>query len=204
MQDKFNELVFALLRQISPRLGLQVAESDPNQLRLETDASIPARGIGRYIILLSLLLFSSDFLSESGNPLGDIPFLLCLTLPGLWILLSYGKVTQCRFDKTNNTFLVEQESYLVNQKMEGNLQDIFGLEISPVEGTPWKLFGEDTFSHIQAFTLFGVNIFTRIQVNLLRHSGEPVSFIFIERKSEIESSTQRVCDLLTEFLDLSP
>ncbi len=199
VQDKFNELVFALLRQISPRLGLKVIESDPDKLRLEADASIPARGIGRYIVLLSLLPFYSDLLVEPGdlsplngydfyNHLGAIPLRLGLTLPGLWILLIYGKVTRCEFDKSSNTFLVEQKSYLVNQRSEGSLQEISALEISPVERPSWRLFGGDIFTHIQ--------------VSLLRNSGEPVSFIFIEHKSEIDSATQQVRNMLTEFLSL--
>ena len=152
-----------------------------------------------WIILLSLLPFHSDLLVEPGNPsflngydwynhLALIPLRLALTLPGLWIFLVYGKVTRCTFDKNKNIFVVEQKNYLFNERSEGNLQDISALEISQLEKPVSSWFGKDSFAYIE--------------VKLLRDSREPVSFTFIERKSEIDSAIVRVRNLLSEFLNL--
>lgn len=198
-QESFNKLGMSLLRPFSLQIGLRVIDSDSNNLKLEADASMPSRGIGRWIILLSLLPFYSDFLVEPANMsplngydffnhLGAIPFRLCLTLPGLWILLYYGKVTRCVFDKENNTFSVENKSYISNQKVERNLEDISAIEVAQIEKPAWNLFGG--------------SINTHIQVNLMRNSGETVSFIYIEQKSQVESSILKTRNMINEFLAL--
>ncbi|MBV6626352.1 MAG: hypothetical protein KI793_26025 [Rivularia sp. (in: Bacteria)] len=152
-----------------------------------------------FLIVLSTSPFYLPFLLEPDNMsrwngydffnhLEAIPFRLCLALPGLWILLFYGKVSRCVFDKENNTFLVENKNYISNKKVEGNLEDISAIEVAQIEKPAWKLFGGSIFSHIQ--------------VKLLKHSGEEASFIYIEQKSELESSILKTRNMITEFLAL--
>lgn len=199
-QENFNKLGMSLLRSFAQQIGLRIIDSDSNNLKLEADATMPSRGIGRWIILLSLLPFYSDFIVEPGNMsplngydffnhLGAIPFRLCLTLPGLWILLFYGKVTRCVFDKENKTFSVENKSYISNQKVKGNLEDISAIEVTQIEKPAWNLFRG--------------SINTHIQVNMMRNSGETVSFIYIEQKNRVESSILKTRNTITEFLGLS-
>ena len=175
-QENFKKLGMIILRSFAQQIGLRVIDSDSNNLKLEADATMPSRGIGRWIILLSLLPFHSDFLVEPGNisplngydffnHLGAIVFRLCLTLLGLWILLFYGKVTRCVFNKENKTFSVQNNSYISNQKVKGNLEEISEIEVTQIEKPAWNLFG-GSINHIQ--------------VNLMRNSGETVSFIYIE------------------------
>lgn len=198
-QEKFNALGMILLSPFSLHAGLRVTDSDSNKFKLEADASIPSRGIGRWMILLSLLPFYSDFLAEPTytsifngydflNHLEFIPFRLCFFLPGLWILLFYGKVSICMFDKINNTFLVEQKSYISNQKAKGNLEEISAIEVAEIDKQAWNIFGG--------------SIFTHIQVHLMINSEEAVSFIYIEQKSEVENSIIKTRNMITEFLAL--
>ncbi|MCJ8278566.1 MAG: hypothetical protein MJK14_01085 [Rivularia sp. ALOHA_DT_140] len=102
-------------------------QSESNKLILKADASIPYCSIGGFLTVLSIspfylpLFLEPDNMSRWNgydffNHLEAIPLRLCLTLPGLWILLFYGKVTRCVFDKENNTFLVENKTYVSNQK----------------------------------------------------------------------------------------
>ncbi|MEL6459117.1 MAG: hypothetical protein AAFQ91_12790 [Cyanobacteria bacterium J06621_15] len=199
-KNKFSQSLIDFLNIIIPRFKrLKLNQSDLNKLILEADASIPYRSIGMSLIVLSTspfylpLFLEPDNMSRWNgydffNHLEAIPFRLFFTLPGLWILIFYEKVSKCVFDKENNTFSLESGSYISNQKVEGNLEDISAIEVAQIEKPTWNLFGG--------------SIFTHIQVHLMRNSGETVSFIYIEQKSEVESSIIKTRNMITEFLAL--
>ncbi|PSB46795.1 hypothetical protein [Chamaesiphon polymorphus] len=199
IQDKLNDLWILFIRQVSAQIGFRVTDTEPNKLILEADSSIPARGTGLWLILLILMPFYSDLLVDPNDPgifngydfynhSGSIPWRICLALPGLWVFFVYGKFTRCVFDKNNNTFVLTQKVKLLPQKTEGDLQGIAAIDIFPIEKPSWMIFGKETFTHIQ--------------VNLIQHSGEIVSFIFMERKSEIDNVVRKYRNMLCEFLNL--
>jgi hypothetical protein len=200
IQEKFNDLSTSFMRLVSVQIGFRVNDSDPSKLILEADSSIPARGTGLWLILLSLLPFHSDFLEDPSTPgifngydfynhEWSIPLRFCIALPELWIFFVWGKFTKCVFDKNANTFSIKQRISWIEQKEEGNLQEISSIEILPVEKLAWLLFSKEPFTHFQ--------------VNLIKHSGEVVSFFFIERKSEVDSVIVKYRNVLCEFLNLS-
>lgn len=200
LKKKLSEIGITFLSKISPRIGLSIDETEPNKLILSADASLPGRGFSFYLVLFSLLPFHSDFLEDPNdfsilngydfyNHPGAIPLRLCILLPGLWIGLVREKVMRCVFDKNSNTFLIEQKSYLTNQKSKGNFKEITELRIFEVEKSKWFPFDEEEL--------------TDIQIDFLRQSEKPISVTFIEYKCAVDRVIAQTYDRLSKFLELA-
>ena len=76
----------------------------------------------------------------------------------------------------------------MSQKVEGNLSEISAIEVLPVEKPSWMFFQKETYTHIQ--------------VNLVKHSGEPVSFTFMGQRSNLDGTILKTRNILCEFLNL--
>ena len=96
VQENLNAMGRFILRLFSAKIGLIETNSDLNQLIVESDLAIPARGTGLWLTLLLLLPFHSDFLEDPNstsifngydlyNHEWSIPLRIILSSPGLWV-----------------------------------------------------------------------------------------------------------------------
>jgi hypothetical protein len=199
IQEKLNKIGMFFLRLVSAKIGLIETDSDSNKLTVDSDLSMPARGTALWLILLLFLPFHSDFLEDPNstsffngydfyNHEWSIPLRILLASPGLWVFFGWGKFTKCVFDKNENTFTVKQRINWISQKTEGYLSEISAIEVFSVEKPSWMLFQKETYTHIQ--------------VNLVRNSGEPVSFTFMGQRSNLDNTILKTHNMLCEFLNL--
>ncbi|WP_010471818.1 hypothetical protein [Acaryochloris sp. CCMEE 5410] len=193
--DQMGMFQAAFMRQVSTRVGLWVTEKDDQVLMLDADVSFPGRGIGLWILMLSLLpFFSNLFWADSSgydffNHQAFIPVRCLIAVLGFWLWLLQGKVLRCHFDKVQDQYVIEQNSYLRRQKVEGRLQDIARCEVIQVEKSGWFPIGKNIYSHIR--------------VSIIQKSSETASFTFVERRSEIDRVIDTTYARLSEFLGLT-